>query len=160
MSLLKQLVQDRPLVPENIKSLYRQHRNQGTSPPLDEISKVLQSIVADYSRTFIIVDALDECQDSDRGRRRFLSEIFNLQAKARSNLFATSRFIPEIMEEFEGTISLEIRANDEDVQRYVNRRVPSLLRSRISKYPELQDTIRREIVKGVDGMQVCSSVSI
>lgn len=40
----------------------------------------------------------------------FLAEIFNLQTKWRANIFATSRFRPEIIEEFNENVSLEIRA--------------------------------------------------
>jgi hypothetical protein len=73
-----------------------------------------------YSRAFIVVDALDECQAIDGCRSRFLSEIFNLQAKSRANIFATSRFIPEITERFAGSMLLEIRASEHDVRKYVD----------------------------------------
>ena len=115
LSLLKQLLQERLSVPEKVKTFYKRHKNKQTWPSFEEISKVLHSIVADYFRIFIIIDALDQCQVSDGGRRRFLSEIFNLQAKTGINIFSTSRFIPEIMKEFEGSILLEIRASSEDV---------------------------------------------
>jgi hypothetical protein len=113
-------------VPENVKTFYKRHKNKQTWPSFEEISKVLHSIVADYFRAFIIIDALDECQVSDGGRRRFLSEIFNLQAKTGINIFSTSRFIPEIMKEFEGSILLEILASSEDVQRYLESHMSQL----------------------------------
>lgn len=81
----------------------------------DEILGVLYSITTNYLRVFVIVDALDECQVSDRSHRTILREIFKLQAKTRANLFATSRFTDEIMKQFEGALSLEIRATSEDV---------------------------------------------
>jgi hypothetical protein len=46
VSLLKQLIQQRPSVPENVKSLYHRHMDKRTRPSLEEISKVLHSIVA------------------------------------------------------------------------------------------------------------------
>jgi hypothetical protein len=46
-----------------------------------------------YSRVFIIVDALDECQLSEGCRTTFLTEIFNLQAKSRANIFEDYREI-------------------------------------------------------------------
>lgn len=78
-----------------------------------------------YSRVFIIIDALDECQASDSSRARFLAEIFNLQARSGVNLFATSRFIPDIVERFkeEESLLLEIRASDEDVLKYLDDRI-------------------------------------
>lgn len=79
MSLLKQLAQDRLALPNTVKSLYDKHREKRTRPLLNETSKALQSVVSLYSRVFIVVDALDECQFSG-DREAFLSEIFNLQA--------------------------------------------------------------------------------
>jgi len=43
-SLLKQLVQKQPSMLESIKSLYERHRDDRTSPSLDEISRVLYSV--------------------------------------------------------------------------------------------------------------------
>jgi hypothetical protein len=151
-SLLKQLLQDLSSMPDNVESLDKHHKAKRTRPSIEDISKALQSVVADYSRTFIIVDALDECQVSDGIHRNFLSEIFNLPAKTGASLFVTSRFIPEIMNEFEGSMSLEICASDQDVLKYVDGRMSLLLQLRISKYPDLQEIIRNEILKAVDGM--------
>jgi hypothetical protein len=159
-NLLKQLAQEQLSVPADIKNLYKNHRTKRTRPSFDEIVKVLHSIIRLYSKVFIIIDALDECHVSNKECNRLLSEVFSLQAQAQVNLFATSRFVPEITSQFEGCMSKEIRANDDDVLRYVNERIPQLLRSRISKYPDLQGAIRREVVKAADGMYVLFSVSI
>jgi hypothetical protein len=147
-------------VPADVKNLYESHRTKRTRPSFDEIIKVLHSTIGLYSRVFIIIDALDECHVSNEGRNRLLSVVFSLQIQAQINVFATSRFVPEITSQFQGCISKEIRAEEDDILRYVNGRIPQLLRSRISKYPDLQNAIRREIVKAVDGMYVHSSVSI
>jgi hypothetical protein len=157
LSLLKQLLQERTSVPEVVKSLYERHEHKRTRPSFDEISKVLQSIITDYSRVFIIIDALDEYQVSDGGRNRLLTEVFNLQAKTGLYLFATSRFIPEIMNVFEGSIKLEVRASNEDVQRYLDGHM-SLLPSCVSRSPSLQEKIKTGIIKTVDGMYVPSNV--
>jgi hypothetical protein len=155
MGLLKQLVQEQRLVSESVKKLYQRHKDQPTRPSFEEISKIMQSVVTDYSRVFIIIDALDECQVIDRGRGKFLSEIFGIQAMTGANLFTTSRFIPEIMKLFGGSISLEIRASDEDVERYLNGHI-SQLPSFVSRTPDLQKEIKTEIIKAVDGMHVPS----
>jgi len=161
-SLLKQLVQKQPSMPESIKSLYKHHRDRGTSPPLVEILRVLYSVVANYSRVFIIIDALDECQVFGGDRSRLLSEIFNLQVETEVNFFATSRFIPEVMAIFQGSMMLEIRASDEDVLEYVDEQISqsTTLKSIISKYPGLQDTIRTKIVKAADGMYAHPSTNL
>jgi hypothetical protein len=56
--------------------------------------------------------------------------------------------------QFEGCLLKQIRAQDDDILRYVNGRIPKLLRSKISKYPDLQNTIRNEVVKSAEGMYV------
>jgi Cdc6-like AAA superfamily ATPase len=151
-SLLKQLIQEQHSVPESVKSLYERHQKQKRKrPSLEEISKILHSVVADYSRVFILIDALDEYQTSNGVRRKFLSEIFNLQVKTGVNLFTTSRFIPEIIREFEESISLEIRASSEDVQRYLDGHM-SQLPVFVLRSLDLQEEIRTTITKAVDGM--------
>jgi Cdc6-like AAA superfamily ATPase len=151
LSLLKQLSQERPSLPDSVKALYDQHRNKRTQPSIDELSRALQSVAAMYSRVFIIVDALDECQASDGCRERFLSEIFTLQTKARANLFATSRYISNIEKEFERSTLLEIRASDEDVRRYLDSHVLQLP-GFVTRSLELQEEIKAAIVEAVDGM--------
>jgi Cdc6-like AAA superfamily ATPase len=150
-NLLKQLIQEQTSVPESMKSLYKCHKDKRTRPSFDEISNVLHSIIIDYTRSFIIIDALDECQFFNGSRRRFLSEIFSLQAKTGANFFVTSRFIPDITKEFERSILIEIRARDGDVQRYLDRKMlqlrPFVLRNFI-----LQEQIKTKIIKAVDGM--------
>lgn len=158
-SLLKQLVQEQPSLPHIVKGLYGRHRNKRTRPSLEEISMTLQSVTIMYSRVFIIVDALDECEVYDGCRARFLSEIFNFQAKCAANLFVTSRFIPEILDRFKNDVSLEIRARDEDVQRYLAghmTRLPSF----VSSSPGLEDEIKATISKAVDGMWVNSPTRV
>jgi hypothetical protein len=150
-SLLKQFVQERRSIPDSVKTLYNRHKNKRTRPSLDEILRILQSVVKVYSRVFIIVDALDECQISDGCRQRFLSSLFNLQAKCGANLFATSRPISSIKKEFKGNPMLEIRASEEDVRRYLEGhmfRLPGF----VVRSLELQEEIKTAIVKAVDGM--------
>lgn len=156
-SLLKQLVQEKHSMPEIMKSLYKRHKNKRTRPLIEEVSKVLYSVVADYSKTFIIIDALDECQVINGSRMNLLSKILYLQAKIGASLFATSRFIPEIIKNFEGCVSLEILASDKDVHRYVDGHTLQLP-SVVLRNPDLQEEIKTEITKAVKGMYVVSHV--
>jgi hypothetical protein len=155
-SLLRQLVQGQPSVPESVKSLYERQKDK-PRPALKDILEVLHDVMSNYSRTFIITDALDECQISDGSRKRFLSEIFNLQTRTGVSLFVTSRFIPEIIKEFKGSVSLEIRASNEDVQKYLDCHMLQLP-SFVLGNSDLQEEIRTEIIKTVDGMYVLSQV--
>ena len=152
-SLLKQLAQGRPSLPDSVRSLYDRYKDKPTGPSFDEFSRTLQSVAALYSRIFIIIDALDECQTSDGCRSKFLEKVFNLQTECGVNIFATSRFIPEIIKEFEGSISLEIRAAEHDVRRYIDDHI-SHLQSFVGRNADLREEIKTGIVKTVDGMHV------
>jgi len=152
-SLLKQLAETQLSLPSTVKELYNRHKTKRTRPSFDEISKSLQAITALYSRVFIIVDALDECQVSNSCRQRFLLEMFNLQANHGVNLYATSRFIPEITTKFQANISLEIRASKEDIGRYLEAHMRHL--SPFDDWNrQLQDEIKVAIADAVDGMYV------
>jgi hypothetical protein len=114
----------------------------------------LHSVTAFYSRTFIIIDALDECQVSHEGRGKFLQEIFNLQAKINGvHIFATSRFIREIENKFDESMRLEIHARDADVQKYLDGKLQNF-QSFVLKNPSLQMEIKSKIGKAADGMYV------
>ena len=150
-SLLKQLLQKLSAVPDSVKILYKQHNDKQTRPPLDEILKTLESVIATFSRVYIIVDALDECQLSGGCRPRFLSSILSLQARTGARLFATSRPIPDIEKTFKNCVSLEILASDEDIQTYLNDHMSQLPTFVLNKR-KLQEEIVTEIVKAVKGM--------
>ena len=151
LSLLKQLVQGQALMPGSVKNLYTHHIKERTRPLFDDISRALHSVVANYSRTFIVVDALDECPLFDGHRRKFLREIFDLQTKTAANIFATSRFIPEIEEDFKGGVSLEVRASNEDVKRYLHGHLLQLP-SFVLNNSILQEEIQTAITNAVAGM--------
>lgn len=153
-SLVKQLARNRPSLPESLKTFHRKQIRLSA----DEILETLRSVTSTYSRVFIVVDALDECQVSDGCRAKLLSELFALQTQYGVNIFATSRFIPEIAERFKGNLTLGISAKDEDVQRYLDGHM-SQLPAFVRRSSELQEEIKTGIVEAVSGMYVDSPPS-
>jgi Cdc6-like AAA superfamily ATPase len=153
--LLKQLSQCRSCLPKKVELLYKKHKDRKTRPSQHEISEALRSVISMYSRAFIVIDAIDECQEAGGIRAGFLKEIFNLHASCKVNLFATSRFIPDIMEKFDGDLSIEIRASEEDIQQYLedhaNELRPFVTRAENRK---LLEEIVHVISHTVDGMYV------
>ncbi|KAF3074427.1 Ankyrin repeat domain-containing protein 50 [Trichoderma lentiforme] len=152
-SMLRVMVKSCSTIPENIIAMHKQHKRQGTRPTFEEIMVILQAVIAKHSRVFIVIDALDEYPVTGIHRTRFLSEIFRLQRSAGGSvkILATSRPIPEIVEEFETSTQLKVRASDEDIRRYVDGHLPSLP-SFIRKSVELQEEVQTAIIKAVDGM--------
>lgn len=101
----------------------------------------------------MIIDAVDECQVSDGCRRRFLSDLFKLRVNCGTNLFATSRRIEGIEKDFEGSLRLEVHANEEDVRRYLESQM-FRLPDYIAQSLELQEKIKRNIINAADGTYV------
>lgn len=104
-----------------------------------------------YSRVFIVVGALDECQVSDGCQMQFLSEIFSLQAKCGANVFATSRFIPKIVDRFNECVRLEIQADAKDIERYLEGHIGKFP-AFVQNDPLLQNEIKTGISKAVGGL--------
>jgi Cdc6-like AAA superfamily ATPase len=151
--LLQQLVQVQPSLPESLVNLYNSHRTKRTRPSLQDISRELLSATNEFSKTYIIIDALDECDTSDGNQQKFLSELLDLQGRAQVSLFATSRPIPEIEEKFKekSCESLEIRASQNDVEKYISSHMQNLP-SFVMNKPDLQREIQSAIVNAVNGM--------
>lgn len=146
-SILKQLIQTLHFVPDDLNALYR----DCSRLQLDQLLKLLVTVASSYSRVYLVIDALDECSDSDRTRDTVISHILNLQKKCNIAFFATSRFIPEITEKFEGFPSVEVRASDADVTLYAEGHVHELSNC-VRRSPELSKLVVSQIVSSVSGM--------
>ncbi|KAK2808205.1 hypothetical protein FQN50_004946 [Emmonsiellopsis sp. PD_5] len=152
-SLLKQLVQARGVVLAGIKETFERHHPKNTRPLLSEIMGMLSLVAKQHSRLFIVVDAIDEYDNSNGNRSLFLSSIFQLQKEVNANLFVTSRHIPDIQLEFDrhGSSNLGIYAADQDIERYLVGhmfQLPSFVKANDS----LQRDIVTQIMGTVDGM--------
>jgi len=95
------------------------------------------------------VDALDECTD-DATRTALLTTLKDLPI----NLFVTSRYSLTIEEKFDGVKRLDIRAHDDDVRRYVEKRIfrEDRLARHVKADPSLQDDIVNKVVDSAKGM--------
>lgn len=151
LSLIKQLCQGRLLLPSSVRNLYNHHIRQRTRPSTDEISMVLKSISATYLKVYIVIDALDECPTLDGCRDTLLSEVFDLQKQETVNILATSRFIPDITDQFNGSISLDVYATKGDVKMYLENHM-NLLPRFVRRNSTMQKEIASTISDAADGM--------
>ncbi|EPS40170.1 hypothetical protein H072_6021 [Dactylellina haptotyla CBS 200.50] len=105
-----------------------------------------------------ILKQLARAQQSMPSEVRSLYQQF-FDANTSTNLFITSRIIPEIVKRFETSPSLEIRAIDQDVKTYLAgqmERLPSFVLTN----PDLQDQITATITKLVKGMFLLAPLHI
>ncbi|KAJ7814599.1 hypothetical protein B0H14DRAFT_2375859 [Mycena olivaceomarginata] len=154
----RQLVFRKSISP-TMHRLYETHREQRTRPCLEETCSVLCSTVSKLSRVFIVVDALDECPEQQRD-----TLLRCLSALGRTvSLMLTSR--PHI--NVEGIIPnnlgiLEIRANEDDMRRYIDAQMSKS--SRLSKHirncPGLRAEIEGRIISRSGGMFLLGKLNI
>jgi hypothetical protein len=63
----------------------------------------------------------------------------------------TSRFIPDVVSEFETALRLEVQASDEDVKRFVAGQIYRLPKC-IQRDTTLQELVQDKIIEAVNGM--------
>ncbi|SCV34434.1 related to vegetatible incompatibility protein HET-E-1 [Fusarium fujikuroi] len=96
----------------------------GTSLDVSTCESWIQKLIEDYSKTTIIVDALDECDRITREELiRVLSNLTNGSAKLR--VFISSRPDEDILRHFKETPVMEMQAtdNEEDISSFVEDRL-------------------------------------
>jgi len=106
-----------------------------------------------FSKTFIIIDALDEYTERDGAEDTLLNELRQLHPNVR--LLVTSRNMCPSAWDFK-IEHLEIRASDEDVGRYVKYRFSESrqLVEFAKMRPSLEDEMVTTIVEKAKGMYV------
>lgn len=137
-------------IPAAVQTMYKDHSERRTQPSLNQFQDMLSSVMAQYSKVYLVVDALDECLEEERND--LLEALAMLVPSA--NLVLTSR--PHInLDPFLGEIQiLEVRATEGDIRHYVEKQI---LKSRkLSKHihsrPELQKEIQSKIISNAQGM--------
>ena len=149
-SLLRQLVSGQEGIPECVVRGFRKQRRSigGRGLQVSGILKMFQTITA-TKRTFICVDALDECLPAHRMVvLESLRQI--LQGSPNTRLFMTGR--PQVRSEVEERLSgaatfISIQATEDGVIRY--------LRDKLRNDPTpkiMSSTLEAEIMKGIPGM--------
>ncbi|KAK6073153.1 hypothetical protein SCUP515_07016 [Seiridium cupressi] len=151
LNILRQLGQAGAGIPGSLKVLFDRCQAKSGRPSRDEAIRTLHSVIGSFSRTFIVVDALDECQTSDSCQKELISQLIELQRLTNVNILATSRPVPHIMDRFRDYTSLEIRASKDDIKCYVNGNKQDLP-GFVNDSPELLEEVTTAIVGAVDGM--------
>ena len=109
-----------------VRDLYTKHWVQKTTPSSQDILNTLRVTTSQLSRTFIVIDGLDECSEENASRAALLSDISSLLPNV--SVMITSRTFANVI--FPRATYLDVRASDEDVRKYIN--------ARISQEPRLQ----------------------
>jgi hypothetical protein len=116
---------------------------------VEDICDTLDHVLSHYLTVYIVIDALDECQDSTR--RQLVAKLRNLQTGRDVRLLVTSRSMPEIESDYEAALRLEVQATKEDVKRFVAGRICQLSMA-IRRDTVLQELVQEKVAEAADGM--------
>lgn len=96
-TLIKQVIQEHPLIDQNLEDMHAGHYRKETRPSLQELKKVLGKVLSQYDKAYIVVDGLDELLEEDR-RIELLECLRSLQGKV--SIMVTSRPLSSISQLF------------------------------------------------------------
>lgn len=149
-SLLQQLLQQTSTLPENMKSIYTEHRKKGIRLGQAGCVNVLKSAIPTFSEVFVVIDALDECTKT--AAQDFIEPVLKL-AGVRT-LVTSRRNSPNLGHHFNSVSELEVSASIDDVRMYLKGRIKedSELADVVAEYPDLHERIVTMIEKKCRGM--------
>lgn len=140
--LLKQLVEEDPSLPKDVKGLY------GQLPEVWDLTKALYFVASHCERVFVVIDGIDQC--SDEVREQLLESIEDLRGESDTAFLITSRRDPSIECLFSDYTRLDIQSSDEDIGDYLDEQISTRLDW--LKQPEIRERIRQVVVETADGM--------
>jgi hypothetical protein len=150
-TLAKQLAARKTELPRQLVDLYEQLKAQDKRLDQGQLESLLLSLCSIFTQTFVLVDALDEC-NAINARRPFLSVLQALH-EASVKTFITSRPNPEdIKAQLYQLPQVEIVATESDIKRYVKEKTEAnhVFMKRIT--PVLEEQIIDTIAGRASGM--------
>ncbi|KAL8840097.1 MAG: hypothetical protein Q9176_004119 [Flavoplaca citrina] len=163
-SLLRQLSNQNQVCLQMLEAAYLAHGNGQKQPSLEELSTLFQSMIEASGTTFIVLDALDEC--NSRGELLRLIESIEAWGQADLHMLLTSRTETDIRSTVESlnysmyTTNIQASLNTEDIRTHIRSRLSldaDLKRWR--KDARALENIKAQVMKSADGMYGSTNVS-
>lgn len=151
LAILRQLADQCEILPDSVTALFSQYESIGSSHlRFEDISVALTATLGEFSRVYIVVDALDEC--SDGTRRELLAHLAEQQRKSELRILATARPTVDFRKEYGGECSeLEIKADVTDVKTVLDKLIDKS-NSFVRTDKELRKRVMDNVAVAVDGM--------
>ena len=114
-SLLKQTLERHPESIAIVEKIYSEHSREGTQPSEAQILGLLRQLTDGMAITFYVLDALDEAPA--HLRLAIVRTLVSLNVR----LFITSRPLRDMQARFPAAYTLDIAAQDDDIEQHVNK---------------------------------------
>ena len=149
-TLVKQFVSQLGAIPSALQELYEDCTGRSITHP--ELSVLVDQLLATclrFDRVYVILDALDECEDSNQ--ETILEMVHGILTQPSVRVLLTSRlYLPVVQPLLRKAICMSIEARDGDIRTF--------LRARLERVSYLSQELKHQIVdviaKGAEGMYV------
>ena len=116
--LLKQLAISKRDLPQAVNDLYLRFEAPKRQPQQQDLEQAFLLTCRDFEKIYIVIDALDECEASQR--RKLLGFLYAARTRLSIRVFITSRsYSDEIIKKFDPIQRLKIEAHKSDLRRYI-----------------------------------------
>ncbi|KAI9888557.1 MAG: hypothetical protein M1814_006827 [Vezdaea aestivalis] len=159
-SLIKQLVIIKESAMEALQELHQNLSMRQEKPSFGSLEPLLMTVCNKFSKTILVIDALDEC--SLQERKLLLPTLEKLQREG-CRLFVTSRpHAPDICRAFDGQSKIIIKATDLDITNYITSKiaVDEDLSDILDDDPQLRQEVIDSISIGSGGMFLIAVLQI
>jgi hypothetical protein len=157
-SVLRQLASYEASLPRSVAELHRAHARQGHQPTQEALVDTLYSITERTHRTFIVIDALDECAELDEA----LDLLLSLVDDSRTNLsiLITSRELDDIGEATKDVpshklkqISIQTGRDNTDIDLFIRTQIEK--NRKLRRWRKQKSQIIKALSDGARGMYDC-----
>lgn len=151
-ALCKEVAQQMPEVDSELQSLYRSPQQQDELA-IKNVRKVFSSVLSNFATTFLVVDALDECQDVEQ-RLRLVKELVTLVSGPSGRtvkVLVSSRQDAQLGNLLDQYKCIDPREhNSEDLEAYIDHRFAHI--GGDEGDPQVDNDIRNACVERAEGM--------
>ena len=156
-SLIIQLFSNHQSIPEPLLSLYKSCQDGAKPPQTKDFETLLKALIDLYEKTFIVLDALDECEDR-QDLLNFLESAIRWKSQ-KLNIVMTSRKLKDFEDFFDAEIeewtriSIQNENVDEDIRSYVYGKLQNDRKfKRWQGQPKAREEIVTRLMEKSDGM--------
>ncbi|KAF8541994.1 hypothetical protein BDD12DRAFT_442140 [Trichophaea hybrida] len=138
--LLKQFITAFPVIPKEITQAFQP--NGQRSLELHTACDMLRTVLQSFHRSYVCIDALDECNNDDR--RTFLEYLGGVMQGSTRLFLASRQSVQNDVKKYLGIkslVTIQLVANQQDIEKYINHRISEDNRPDI-----MNDNLRKEIV--------------